>query len=166
MSGSRDPLRYFRIEARELVDQISAGVLDLDQRPGPDLVARLLRFAHTLKGAARVVRQPEIADRAHAFEEVLVPHRHAGEPLPAEQMRELLRLNDEIEERIAALEPRSAASNPGMDGVGEAAGEPPSLDEPVGPARPGSGAGDQQRASTRRPGSGSDDGSDRDAYVG
>jgi two-component system chemotaxis sensor kinase CheA len=103
---SQDPLRYFRIEARELVDQISAGVLELDQQPGPDLVARLLRFAHTLKGAARVVRQPEIADRAHAFEEVLVPHRSGGEPLPTEQMRELLRLNDEIEERVAALEPQ------------------------------------------------------------
>src|SRR5690349_18670632 len=103
---SQDPLRYFRVEARELVDQISAGVLDLDQQPGPDLVARLLRFAHTLKGAARVVRQQEIADRAHAFEEVLVPHRSGGDPLPVEQMRELLRLNDEIEERVAALEPQ------------------------------------------------------------
>ena len=103
---SQDPLRYFRVEARELVDQISAGVLDLDQQSGPDLVARLLRFAHTLKGAARVVRQQEIADRAHAFEEVLVPHRNGGEPVPAEQMRELLRLNDEIEARVAALEPQ------------------------------------------------------------
>jgi len=54
MAEARDPLRYFRIEARELVDQISAAVLDLDQQPGPDPVARLLRFAHTLKGAARV----------------------------------------------------------------------------------------------------------------
>jgi two-component system chemotaxis sensor kinase CheA len=109
---SQDPLRYFRVEARELVDQISAGVLDLDQQPGPDLVARLLRFAHTLKGAARVVRQQEIADRAHAFEEVLVPHRSGGDPLPAEQMRELLRLNDEIEERVAALEPQRPSTGP------------------------------------------------------
>jgi two-component system chemotaxis sensor kinase CheA len=107
---SQDPLRYFRVEARELVDQISAGVLDLDQEPGPELVARLLRFAHTLKGAARVVRQQEIADRAHAFEEVLVPHRSGGDPLPAEQMRELLRLNDEIEQRVAGLEPRSTVA--------------------------------------------------------
>ncbi|GAA3922111.1 response regulator [Actinoplanes auranticolor] len=109
---SQDPLRYFRVEARELVDQISAGVLDLDQQPGPDLVARLLRFAHTLKGAARVVRQQEIADRAHAFEEVLVPHRSGGEPLPADEMRELLRLNDEIEERVAALEPQRPKPDP------------------------------------------------------
>src|SRR6059058_1070724 len=101
---SQDPLRYFRVEARELVDQISAGVLDLDQQPGPELVARLLRFAHTLKGAARVVRQKEIADRAHAFEEVLVPHRQGAEALPADEMRELLRLNDEIEAKVTALE--------------------------------------------------------------
>jgi two-component system chemotaxis sensor kinase CheA len=123
---SQDPLRYFRVEARELVDQISAGVLDLDQQPGPDLVARLLRFAHTLKGAARVVRQQDIADRAHAFEEVLVPHRNGGEPLPAEQMRELLRLNDEIEERVAALEPQSrpAGARPTPGGAGPEAGDP------------------------------------------
>jgi two-component system chemotaxis sensor kinase CheA len=113
-----DPLRYFRIEARELVDQISAGVLDLDQQPGPDLVARLLRFAHTLKGAARVVKQQEIADRAHTFEEVLIPHRTEDAPLAADQMRELLRLNDEIVARVAALEPPPA---PGTD----AAGTPP-----------------------------------------
>jgi two-component system chemotaxis sensor kinase CheA len=100
-----DPLRYFRIEARELVDQISAAVLDLDQQPGPEIVARLLRFAHTLKGAARVVKQPAIADRAHEFEEVLVPHRDGKAALPAGEMRELLRLNDEIAAYVAELQP-------------------------------------------------------------
>jgi two-component system, chemotaxis family, sensor kinase CheA len=102
--AERDPLRYFRIEAAELVEQISTGVLDLDQQPGPEQVARLLRFAHTLKGAARVVKQQEIADRAHEFEEVLVPHRDESTPaLPADEMRELLRLNDEISAYVRAL---------------------------------------------------------------
>jgi two-component system chemotaxis sensor kinase CheA len=133
MTDARDPLRYFRIEARELVDQISAGVLDLDQQPGPDLVARLLRFAHTLKGAARVVKQQEIAERAHEFEEVLVPHRSGGERLPAEEMRELLRLNDEIARCVTVLEqpPASevpaAATEPGAE-----AGTPA---QPVEPPR-------------------------------
>jgi len=130
---SADPLRYFRIEAHELVEQISAGVLDLDQQPGSELVARLLRFAHTLKGAARVVRQPEIADRAHAFEEVLVPHRGGEAALPADQMRELLRLNDEIAARVAALGP---APTPAPAPAPEAAPVP----EPRSPV-PESGAG-------------------------
>ncbi|GAA3341454.1 response regulator [Amorphoplanes nipponensis] len=132
----RDPLRYFRIEARELVDQISAGVLDLDQQPGPDLVARLLRFAHTLKGAARVVRQQEIADRAHAFEEVLVPHRQGTSVLPADEMRELLRLNDEIEAHVAALEPSSP-------GPADPRGTEPG---PVDPAPPADDGADPARA--------------------
>jgi len=107
-----DPLRYFRVEARELIDQISAGVLDLDQEHDADAVARLLRFAHTLKGAARVVRQLELADRAHDFEEVLVPHRATDAPLPAAEMRELLRLNDAIEAEVAALEPAADVPAP------------------------------------------------------
>ncbi len=121
---SPDPLRYFRVEARELVDQISAGVLDLDQHPGPELVARLLRFAHTLKGAARVVRQQDIADRAHAFEEVLVPHRAGTGPLPADEIRALLRLNDEIEAQVVALEP-SAERDQAAPGTDAAHPDPP-----------------------------------------
>ncbi|MEV6597595.1 response regulator [Actinoplanes sp. NPDC051346] len=128
---SQDPLRYFRVEARELVDQISAGVLDLDQRPGTELVARLLRFAHTLKGAARVVRQQEIADLAHAFEEVLVPHRADDGPLPATEMRELLRINDEIERFVAALEPTADGAAPPAESVPNAA--PPATDNPRAP---------------------------------
>ncbi|BEL02499.1 hybrid sensor histidine kinase/response regulator [Actinoplanes sichuanensis] len=137
--SSRDPLRYFRIEARELVDQISAGVLDLDQRAGPEVVAKLLRFAHTLKGAARVVKQKDIADRAHAFEEVLVPHR-SGETAPAaEEMRELLRLNDEITSFVAAMEnpPPAPAPAPSPSPAPVAVKE----HEPVEPAT--------QRASTQ-----------------
>ena len=64
-----DPYKYFRIEARELLDGLARGILDLEKGAGgADGVARLLRYAHTLKGAARVVKQPEIADRAHAFD--------------------------------------------------------------------------------------------------
>ncbi|GIE94747.1 hybrid sensor histidine kinase/response regulator [Paractinoplanes rishiriensis] len=123
MGEVRDPLRYFRIEARELVDQISAAVLDLDQQPGPELVARLLRFAHTLKGAARVVKQQEIAERAHEFEEVLVPHRGGADPVPADEMRELLRLNDEIARCVTALE--KPAEAPAVRPAAEAAARPP-----------------------------------------
>ncbi|KUL37601.1 hybrid sensor histidine kinase/response regulator [Actinoplanes awajinensis] len=103
MPENRDPLRYFRIEAQELVEQISSGVLDLDQRPGPEPVAKLLRVAHTLKGAARVVKQKEIADRTHEFEEILVPYRDDPAGLAVADMRELLRLNDEISAQVAAL---------------------------------------------------------------
>ena len=60
-----DPYKYFRVEARELVEQLGTGVLELEREgTGRDVVARLLRHAHTLKGAARVVKQGEIAKLA------------------------------------------------------------------------------------------------------
>jgi two-component system chemotaxis sensor kinase CheA len=69
---AEDPYRYFRLEARDLQDQLSAGVLELEK--GGDsaaVVQRLLRVAHTLKGAARVVKQQEIAEHAHSIEGAL-----------------------------------------------------------------------------------------------
>ena len=65
---ARDPYKYFRVEARDLADQLGQGLLELERiGSGGEIVPRLLRLAHTLKGAARVVRQPEIADHAHAI---------------------------------------------------------------------------------------------------
>lgn len=80
-----DPYRYFRIEAAELVEHLGRGALAIDKgEPPGGGVAALLRHAHTLKGAARVVKQVEIADHAHAIEDVLAPHRARGDVLPRE----------------------------------------------------------------------------------
>ncbi|MCB9540396.1 MAG: response regulator [Myxococcales bacterium] len=74
----RDPYRYFRPEAAELLENLGAGALRLE-RQGIDAptVAAMLRYAHTLKGAARVVKLGAIADRAHQLEDVLAPLRGA-----------------------------------------------------------------------------------------
>ncbi|MFI5844630.1 response regulator [Catenuloplanes sp. NPDC051500] len=107
---AKDPLRYFRIEARELVDALSQGVLDLTQQGGAEPVARLLRAAHTLKGAARVVKQTEIADDAHALEEVLMPFRDGATPVPPAEISRLLELSDAMTDRVESLTPDTAAS--------------------------------------------------------
>jgi two-component system chemotaxis sensor kinase CheA len=53
-----DPYKYFRPEARDLLDQFATGILDLEKGgSSAPAVQRLLRLAHTLKGAARVVKQ-------------------------------------------------------------------------------------------------------------
>ncbi|HUB07207.1 MAG TPA: response regulator [Myxococcales bacterium] len=99
-----DPYRYFRVEARELVDQLGRATLELEQQgAGVEVVQRLLRFAHTLKGAARVVKQREIADEAHAIEELVVPYREAGGQVERTVVDGLLRLLDGIGERLGLL---------------------------------------------------------------
>ncbi len=74
-----DPYRYFRIEAGEILEQLQSGLLELERGASPtEIISKLLRLAHTLKGAARVVKQKEIADRCHAVEDLLVPVRDSG----------------------------------------------------------------------------------------
>jgi two-component system, chemotaxis family, sensor kinase CheA len=100
---AQDPYRYFRLEARELQGQLGQGVLELEKSEGaPDLIQRLLRLSHTLKGAARVVKQAEIADRAHAIEDVLSPYRGGG-VVPRGRIDLILEHLDEIGGHIGAL---------------------------------------------------------------
>lgn len=101
---AKDPYRYFRVEARELHATLERGVLSLE-KGGPDrgvVIKALLRAAHTLKGAARVVKQSAIADAAHALEEDLgrLVSDGTDAPVPVDP---LLRTLDAIRAQLATL---------------------------------------------------------------
>jgi two-component system chemotaxis sensor kinase CheA len=96
----KDPYKYFRIEANELVCELAKGLLELEREATPDLVARLLRHAHTLKGAARIVKHRELADLAHAMEDTLAPLREA--PI-ARRHDDALAIVDRMQAQLAAL---------------------------------------------------------------
>ncbi|HEY8088278.1 MAG TPA: response regulator [Polyangiaceae bacterium] len=117
-----DPYRYFRVEARDLLDQLGKTILELEKAPTPELVARLLRIAHTLKGAARVVKQPEVADGAHALEDAVATARGSSEPLPRERIDGLLALVDGMSARVRAL-----GVAPGGDGAPSRSEEQPGM---------------------------------------
>src|SRR5579862_2030205 len=103
---AQDPLKYFRIEARELLQGLSQGVLELEKGTSTrEQVSKLLRLAHTLKGASRVVRQPAIGDLAHAIEDSLTPFREGQQTVPGSRINELLRLLDAVKTKVTALDP-------------------------------------------------------------
>ena len=110
---AKDPYQYFRVEARELVEGLTQEILQLEKASSSlpsEGVARLLRLAHTLKGAARVVMQPRIAERAHTIEEILAPHRASKLPLTKTQVSKLLLLLDEISSQLADISSPALAS--------------------------------------------------------
>jgi two-component system, chemotaxis family, sensor kinase CheA len=118
-----DPYRYFRLEVRELLDQCAQSMLELEKGgSGAELVQRLLRLMHTLKGAARVVRQAEIADLAHAVEDVLAPFRDAATGVTRDEISPILGHLDEIDGRLRMLAPAEPT---------QLAPTRPPLDEPV-----------------------------------
>ncbi len=109
---AKDPYRFFRVEARDLLRQMSEAVLAAEQAPAPDLPPRLLRLAHTLKGAASVVRQPGIAAQAHAIEDLLTPLRDRDEAPGRADLDALLALIDAAGDAITALDAPAATGAP------------------------------------------------------
>src|SRR5215472_17504542 len=102
---TKDQYKYFRIEARELLDGLNKAVLELERNGNAkDLLGRLLRLAHTLKGASRVVKQPAIADLAHAVEDAFAPYRDGRDAIPQPLTNQVLELLDSIAGKVAALD--------------------------------------------------------------
>lgn len=124
-----DRFRYFRVEARELLDALGRGILDLEKSPADRaIVAGVLRHAHTLKGAARVVQQHAIGELAHALEGALAAHREASSPpVPRDTVDALLRLLDEIEAAVARMDRGGAPDAPTEEATPE---------DPIASARP------------------------------
>lgn len=101
--SARDPKRFYRIEARELLDTLSAELLRLSRGEAPpEAVTRLFRAAHTLKGAAAVVGDAEVVELARIIEDVLGDHRDQGTELDEQEISEFLRMVDGIEALLGA----------------------------------------------------------------
>jgi two-component system, chemotaxis family, sensor kinase CheA len=132
---AEDRFKYFRVEARDILEQLGQGMLGLEKgAPVGETVALLLRLAHTLKGAARVVRQPEIAEHAHALEDALAFVRDAVLPVPRDAVDRVLEIVDAIGQLVARLSPApegKAGGAPGESGRSEEplAGFRPAMDD-------------------------------------
>jgi len=99
-----DPYRYFRVEAGEILEQTQKALLELEKgAPPAERVASLLRLAHTLKGAARVVKQTTIAELSHAIEEIFVSVRDAASPIGPSAIVQALGHVDAIRAQLVLL---------------------------------------------------------------
>src|SRR2546423_436297 len=105
-----DRYRFFRVEARELLDGLTRGVLELEKGAAvKEQVGLLLRLAHTLKGTSRVVKQLPMGDAAHGIEDLLQPYRGGDAAVPRERIDALLASIDSIAAMLAALDGNQAA---------------------------------------------------------
>src|SRR5258706_918292 len=108
MTTARDPLKYFRVEAREISEALGRGALQIEKEATPEIVARMLRLAHTLKGAASVVNQRAITGHTHALEDALAPLRDLSGKVPRDAFDPIIEHVDAIAAQVAALEPKAA----------------------------------------------------------
>ena len=139
-------LELFRAEVDQCTKALSDGVLVLDTRgAGAAPWEALMRAAHSLKGAARIVKLPEIAQLAHVLEECLLLLHASDRPPTTGAIDALLQAIDVLQsagkiicDRVpggrAQVETAAAAVRTRMSALAERrfiSGPPPAYSAPV-----------------------------------
>ncbi len=131
-------LQTFRAEALERLQVLSSGLMSLESAPGDqELLKKLFREAHTLKGSAGMMGLEAIRELAHRVESILETVQKGKMQMGAEVADLLLETLDRIEELlpgegpnqpapvsdVSALLDRLTEIGSGGDGAGNAAPE-------------------------------------------
>lgn len=122
----REALDMFVTEARDLVQQLEEGILEMEgQPPGGDAVNAIFRAAHTVKGSAGLFGLSDLVSFTHVVETVLGSVREGQLPVTAGLVSALLPCVDQISSLIEGiaegrLEPDAAQAASGarlLDGL-------------------------------------------------
>jgi two-component system chemotaxis sensor kinase CheA len=112
-----DLRRAFIAEARELCEQLTLAALQVDREGtlSPEQRRHLLRVAHTLKGAARVVGEKGIADAAHAIEDLVAANLDAvADDLAPRLLRQIDSISAALPANSAVLDAIPASDMPAV----------------------------------------------------
>ena len=143
-----DPTETFRQEARELLDTLEEGLLDLEHNPANnDLINSTFRALHTIKGSGAMFGFTAVAGFVHEFETAFDQIRKGQTPATPELIAVALNAKDHIHKLIEqpdiahaggdailqALQSVIAAANVGTATVAQSAppdAPPPSVSRP------------------------------------
>jgi two-component system sensor histidine kinase and response regulator WspE len=90
--SSLSMLDLFRVEAENQTAILTSGLLELERgKAGPQLLETLMRAAHSLKGAARIVNVQSVVRVAHAMEDCFVAAQERKLQLHQSEIDVLLR---------------------------------------------------------------------------
>ncbi len=84
----------YKAEAEQHGRALSDGLVSLESATDPALVEPLMRAAHSIKGAARIVGFEQVVTLAHAMEDCLVRLQRAQEPIVPSRVDQLLKGTD------------------------------------------------------------------------
>ncbi len=114
-------LELFRVEAEQQTSLLSAGLLELEQDPtSPERLEPLMRAAHSIKGAAKLIGLQFAVELAHAMEDVFVAAQKGELVITADHMDVLLGGVDMITDIAGCEDDLSAwydASRVELDGL-------------------------------------------------
>lgn len=87
-------LDLFRIEAENYTKVLETGLIEVEQNQTPEKIEPLMRAAHSIKGAARIVGLDLVVILSHAMEDVLSAAQYGKLNLTTDNIDKLLQGND------------------------------------------------------------------------
>ena len=112
-----DDIALFQEEAAELIEALESGLLELERERSDDVINRVFRAIHTIKGGAGLVGLDELAYFSHDVEH-LMQHVRAGDVEPAEDViAVLLGATDLVRMFVAENIPEESARRPILRGL-------------------------------------------------
>jgi two-component system, chemotaxis family, sensor kinase CheA len=101
----------FVLESHELLDQLDTDLVELERDgSNPEVLNRVFRAAHTLKGGAGMVGERTIVELAHAAEHVLDAARRGSLRIDSATVSDLLAASDGIRALVSSFERGEALS--------------------------------------------------------
>src|ERR1051325_595596 len=93
------------MESHENLDQIDRDLVALEQEPGSrDLISRIFRAIHTIKGTSGFLAFSRLETLAHAGESLLSKLRDGVQPVTPQTITTLLATIDGVRSLLAAIE--------------------------------------------------------------
>jgi two-component system chemotaxis sensor kinase CheA len=115
---SSDPAETFRQEARELLEQLEQGLLDLEQNPADaELVDSIFRALHTIKGSGAMFGFTDVANFVHEFETAFDRVRKGLSPVTGELVAIALDAKDHVHALIEDADSAVADGEPILEAL-------------------------------------------------
>src|SRR3954447_10641448 len=108
----------FLMESHENLDQLDRDLIDLEQQPGSrELISRIFRTIHTIKGTSGFLAFSRLESLAHAGESLLSRLRDGVQPVTPDTITTLLEMIDGVRALLASIEETGAEGDVDIDGI-------------------------------------------------
>lgn len=115
MDEMQEIMEDFLIEAFEMIEQLDQDLVELESNPGDlDLLNRIFRVAHTIKGSSSFLNFSVLTRLTHHMEDVLNKARHSELDLTPDVMDVVLESIDLMKALLSAIRDTGGDSNSGI----------------------------------------------------
>ncbi|CAM2964073.1 chemotaxis protein CheW [Helicobacter burdigaliensis] len=117
MDEMQEILEDFLIEAFEMIEQLDQDLVELENHPDDlDLLNRIFRVAHTIKGSGSFLNFSVLTHLTHHMEDVLNKARHGELTITPDIMDVVLESIDYMKKLLSAIRDSGSDANTGLEG--------------------------------------------------